>query len=537
MLRPILRGKNKFSLPLSHFLVVLLALVGCSEEGSSAVKGDAPSTTPAVRVTATIDISRKFQRIDNFAASDAWSCQFVGNWPENKKNAIADLLFSTQLDANGQPKGIGLSLWRFNIGAGSSQQGEQSGIKDEWRRAESFLDNDGSYNWQRQAGQVWFLKAAQARGVSKFLAFPNSPTVNLTRNGKAFASNGTPNLAPARYEAFSDYLADVIQGVERVHGVTFNYISPVNEPQWDWSDGGQEGTPFMNAEVAGIVRALNTSLARRNLTTKIDIAEAGKIDYLYQEADKPNRGNQIDAFFSKNSPHYVADLPHVSKVISGHSYFTTSPAGQAVASRKQLASKVATVPGLEFWQSEYCILGDNAGEIDGNKRVLGIDPAIYLARVIHNDLVVANATAWQWWLAISPYNYKDGLIYIDQNKTDGNFYESKMLWALGNYSRFIRPGAERVDLQVAGDRKDENDALLASAYLDTQQKKLIMVAVNPSILPVQMNMEVKGATIRNIIPYVTSDKENLTPGSPLQGNKEITVAPRSVITFVADLQL
>ncbi|WP_210463541.1 glycoside hydrolase [Rufibacter roseolus] len=535
MLTAIPRVLKESTLVKSLFLSTLFAFLGCTDDGSTGA-GDDPSTNASVKVTATIDVTKRFQKIDNFAASDAWSCQFVGNWPENKKNAIADLLFSTASDANGQPKGIGLSLWRFNMGAGSTQQGEGSGIRDEWRRAESFLDSDGSYNWQRQAGQVWFLKAAQARGVSKFLAFPNSPTVNLTRNGKAYASNGNPNLDPAKYEAFSDYLADVIQGVQRVHGITMDYISPVNEPQWDWSDGGQEGTPFMNEDVAGIVRALNTSLARRNLPTKIDIAEAGKIDYLYQQADKPNRGNQIDAFFSKSSPHYVADLPHVSKVISGHSYFTTSPHDQAVASRKQLASKVAEVPGLEFWQSEYCILGDNAGEIDGNKRALGIDPAIYLARVIHNDLVVANATAWQWWLAISPYNYKDGLIYIDQNKTDGNYYDSKMLWALGNYSRFIRPGAERVDLQVAGNDKG-NDALLASAYLDTEQKKLVLVAINSSISPAQLNIQLKGATLRNIKPYVTSDKESLKPGATLEKQEDIILAPRSIVTFVADVQL
>ena len=41
-------------------------------------------------------------------------------------NQIADWLFSTENDANGQPKGIGLSLWRFNVGAGSTEQGENS---------------------------------------------------------------------------------------------------------------------------------------------------------------------------------------------------------------------------------------------------------------------------------------------------------------------------------------------------------------------------------------------------------------------------
>ena len=511
-----------------------LCLLGCSGT-LPGDNGHGSDPLQANEVTLNIVASERFQRIDNFGASDAWACQFVGNWPDEKRNAIADLLFSTDTASNGQPEGIGLSLWRFNIGAGSAQQGEQSGIRDEWRRAESFLEEGGSYNWQRQAGQVWFLKAAQVRGVNKFLAFPNSPPVHFTRNGKAFASDAKPNLAPEKHTAYADYLADIVQGVERTQGIRFGYISPVNEPQWDWSDGGQEGTPFLNEDIAGIVRALNTSLERRGLSTKIDIAEAGKINYLYEAADKPDRGNQIEAFFRSDSPNYVGDLSHVGNVISAHSYFTTSPFGQAVADRKKLAAKVASVPGLEFWQSEYCILGDNGGEMDGSKRDLGIDPAIYLARVIHNDLTVANATAWQWWLAVSPYDYKDGLVYVDKNNTDGAYHASKMLWALGNYSRFIRPGAVRVSAQLAGEAAGGN-TLLASSYLDNEKKQLITVAIHTGTAPVKMKVDVSGATIASIRAYTTTAQESLKPGKALSRGSDILLPPRSVTTLVATLQ-
>lgn len=487
------------------------------------------------QVSVTVDISKTYQVIDNFAASDAWSGQFVGNWPEAKKNAIADLLFSTKMSASGQPEGIGLSLWRFNIGAGSAQQGDQSRISDEWRRAESFLQEDRSYDWERQAGQRWFLRAAKERGVNKFLAFPNSPPVQLTKNGKAFGTGGKSNLAPEKYDDFATYLVRVLKGVQQKEGILFNYISPVNEPQWDWSDGGQEGSAFWNTEVAGIVRALNTALGKEDISTSIDIAEAGKIDYLFTNDDKPGRGNQVEAFFNANSPAYVGNLSHVGKVISAHSYFTTSPHEQAIAKRKQVAEKVASVPGLKFWQSEYCILGDNAGEINGKKRDLGIDPALYMARVIHNDLVVANATAWQWWLAISPYDYKDGLVYIDHNKTDGKYYESKMLWALGNYSRFIRPGAVRVETKADG-RDLDNKLLLASSYVDAANKQLITVVVNAGSNPVTMKMEVKGGAVREIQPYITSENKNLAPGSILKRAREVKLEPKSVTTLVSRLK-
>ncbi len=74
-------------------------------------------------------------------------------------------------DANGQPKGIGLSLWRFNVGAGSTEQGENSQIASPWMRAECFLNPDGTYNWNKQQGQRNFLKLAKERGVNKFSGF------------------------------------------------------------------------------------------------------------------------------------------------------------------------------------------------------------------------------------------------------------------------------------------------------------------------------------------------------------------------------
>ena len=81
-----------------------------------------------------------------------------------------------------------------------------------------------------------------------------------------------------------------------------------------------------------------------------------------------------------------------------------------------VSNKISSVPDLAYWMSEYCILGGNEGEINGNGRDLGMKSALYLAQVIHQDLVIANAAAWNWWIAVSPYNYKDGLIYIDKNK-------------------------------------------------------------------------------------------------------------------------
>ena len=123
---------------------------------------------PAPYIRYQIETDQPCQTMAYFSASDAWSMQFIGLWPQEKQNQVADWLFSTENNANGQPKGIGLSLWRFNVGAGSTEQGENSQIASPWMRAECFLNPDGTYDWNKQQGQRNFLKLAKER-ISLYL--------------------------------------------------------------------------------------------------------------------------------------------------------------------------------------------------------------------------------------------------------------------------------------------------------------------------------------------------------------------------------
>lgn len=220
----------------------------------------------------TLNPEVTYQTIHNFGASDAWSCQYVGNWPVEQKNKVADLLFSLDDKEDGSPKGIGLSCWRFNIGSGSADQKGEPKIGDPWRRTECFLQPDGNYNWQKQSGQRWFLQAAQKRGVESFIGFVNSPPVWLTKNGRANSDGGNSmNLPDENLPEFSKFLVDVTQNIQKNDGVLFDILSPVNEPQWDWKDG-QEGSPWTNAEIAKLCRQLGTDLQNAGLSTQIDIA-------------------------------------------------------------------------------------------------------------------------------------------------------------------------------------------------------------------------------------------------------------------------
>ncbi|MBD0831537.1 glycoside hydrolase [Aestuariibaculum sediminum] len=474
------------------------------------------------------------QTIRNFGASDAWSTQFVGKyWPEDAKQAIAKLLFSKAIKSDGSPEGIGLSAWRFNIGAGSAEQGSESEILDEWRRSECFLNQDGTYNWDKQQGQLWFIKAAKQYGVETFIGFVNSPPVFYTKNGKAWSSDGSrANLKQEYYKNYANFLSEVLKGVKQKTGITFDYVSPFNEPQWAWECCKQEGSPWTNEELFLVTHEIHKSFIKNKISSKIEITEAAKIDYLYTAADKPNRGNQIDYFFNKKSEGYLGYLPSVAKKVAGHSYFTTWNNNTLINTRNALNQKRQEIdPDLEYWMTEYCVLEDNK-EIRGAGRDLGIDAALYVAKVIHADLVYSNASAWHWWLAISPYNYKDGLIYIDKNKEGGQFSDSKMLWVLGHYSRFIKPRMRRIDVN----KKVETNVLV-SAYASKDEIVLVMVNIDETDKKIMVSGVPKSYKLEAC--YETTGEAFVNLKKRFQTCKEANVLlpKRSLLTCVFENQV
>jgi len=525
---------------IAHVQIMKLfaVILGIVLTNQSCMKDHDKEDPPDTYITLSLNFNDQKQKIHSFGASDAWSIQFVGkNWPVEKREKIAELLFSQEVDENGNPLGAGLSGWRFNIGAGSSEQGTASRINDEWRRAECFLSADGSYNWEKQAGQRWFLTTARDYGVNHITAFVNSPPVHFTENGMAWSDGGSSsNLRKDSYDDFAEFLATVIRELTVREQLDIPYVSPLNEPQWDWDNRGQEGTPYTNDEIADVVRQLSQKLDEKGVTAEIEISDAAHISYLYQYGDKPLRGNQVHEFFSPGSENYIGDIPNLGYKISGHSYYSTYPVTTMLRERNNLAESVASIDAnMQFWQTEYCVLESNE-EIKGNGRDLGIDPALYTARLIHFDLTVAQSSTWYWWLAVSPYDYKDGLVYIDHNQFDGELYDSKLLWALGNFSRFIRPGMHRYHVLRSDNQDDERSStgLMVSGYAPDDRSSAYFVLVNYSKT---VTYPVKVKTIDNRIPeslniYTTSSKtdEDLKLSAQEDPEGIISIAPRSVVT-------
>ena len=520
----------------------LLSLAACSDN-TPENPGENQEEIVSVEKNVTIDAGQAFQTMVGFGASDCWTPAYIGKYWTSSRDRISELLFSSEI-VDGQPKGIGLSMWRVNLGGGSAEQGDGSGIVDKSRRAESYLTDNLSLDWTHCEGQRYFMSRAKEFGVNDFVLFSNTPPVQYTLNGKGFSQNGgSANLKSECYDDFASYMAEVAKHYVD-EGYPVSHISPVNEPQYNWDGNGQEGSGWKNEEVAKLARELDAQLTQKGLSTNILLGESGDWEYLYKVKDDANRSNVLSAFFSSSSPAYVGDLSHVEKLICGHSYWTDGTWDGMRDVRKKLA-QAAEQYGVDVWQSEWSMLGDNysSSEFVGYEQASEMDIAFYMSKVIHNDLTVAGVSSWSYWTSmdVSRWGHKNRFLLISlvpaggeygDIEQEGSYQATATLWVLGNYSRFIRPGYRRIALDL-----NESRTFFGSAWLSPEGDKVVAVYTNMSDKAVRLGETHVGWSneAKSIATYTTTGSKNLVEGTVAAG-KQVILEAKSVTTVVYSLK-
>ncbi|HEX2906201.1 MAG TPA: glycoside hydrolase family 30 beta sandwich domain-containing protein, partial [Phototrophicaceae bacterium] len=104
--------------------------------------------------------------------------------------------------------------------------------------------------------------------------------------------------------------------------------------------------------------------------------------------------------------------------------------------------------------------------------------------------------------------------------------ETKRLWTLGNYSRFVRPGAVRLEVET------DNEVVRASAYRNATSGTLTLVVINNSVDPQVVTFADVDTNLPVLNVYETSAAQNLAPVYSGAAQATYTLAPTSVTTFV-----
>ncbi len=401
----------------------------------------------------TVDLNDERQTVQGFGASMAWTFQRLGlEGTDEVKEKSIEMLYGDS--------GLRLNIARFNIGGGSLDSNLDDVVPycydwfDPDRRAESFfvaenyLDADdatlkaafadeNNYDFTRDAGALEMLDMALAAGnIDKIVFFANSPhylmTVSGTCTGAEVQQN---NLKEEFYEAYCDYLLIIVDNIVKEHlsgleNVPEVVISPVNEPQWDWGGDGasQEGCHFDPEPLAAFYDVFLDKLEAFNdangTSYECDVLESGNYKFYIDRKD-------IKEYLEAMSKYdYFDEIEY----ISAHSY----GADDSKKHREKYQNYIdKNYPGLGISITEYCEM--ESGRYDT------IESGLLLGNVISRDLTMLDAIDWNWWLAVSPCDYNDGLVYWDVLE-DGSQKLSvlKRYYVMGQFSRYIENGDIRV---------------------------------------------------------------------------------------------
>ena len=457
-------------------LTPALAGVLLAASGGTAVL--APASAQAASAAAVV--TAPAQTIAGFGASGAWWVNDLTNFSSSVQSQVANLLFTSS--------GADLSQYRYNIGGGGV------GVSVAARAPQSFLSTSGTYNWSADPGGQYFLKAASSDGVPDLIGFVNSAPSQYTTNGKD--CGGEINTADDA--AYGTYIANVVSHFAS-EGVTLSQISPMNEPDDSFSSCGQEGMQVPASARAGVIDGVGSALASDGLSTKEIADESSQTTQLLSEAPT--------WLADSSAPSYVAAIAH-------HTYNYPS------ASQLEQVGALGDLNSKPVWASEICC------QVTGGGYGAQYDPtmsgALVFANYIYSDMSYADDSAFQWWTALSSAmgcnpdtsstcatsvnssGWNDGLIYYDPSyASDGNqnIYITKRFYVLGQYSRYVRPGAVRYG--VSG----SPSGVQTMAFWHNNQWTVVATNSNSSATSLSVNLG--SGTVTSAGAYQTDSSENI----------------------------
>jgi O-glycosyl hydrolase len=436
------------------------------------------TTSARADYTATVDANTKYQTIEGWGTSLCWFAHVIGGYPDSYRNDYVNKIFDPV-------SGLGLNAVRYNIGGGENPSKSYLQFR---AKVPGFEPSQGTWNWSADANQRWFLQQAIAKGANQLEAFSNSPPYWMTVSGSVTGeATGKNNLDPAYYNAFADYLTEVVRHYRDTWGITFATLDPLNEPRSNWwkLGGGQEGCHFDEVSQANLVKLVGASLVSKGLTgTKVSAPDENNI-------------NQTLLSITRYDAAAVAYLGGINT----HSYNGTQRAELFAAAKAN---------GKRLWMSEY---GD--GDATG----------LNMSRTILSDMRDMKPVVWVYWQAVDNASGWGFLKNALDGSSNYSYTINQKYYVMGNYSKFMRPGYQVVDI---------NDANSLAAYNAATQTLVIVTTGTSAAQTVTYNLSNFGGSW-TATPYRTGNGLNLAPlaGFNVAGTSFSSAIPaNSVTTFV-----
>lgn len=330
----------------------------------------------------------------------------------------------------------------------------------------------GGSNW---ATELTNAQEAHNLGAT-IIATPWTPPAAWKSNNSTV--EGTLNTS--EYAAYANYL-NLFTSYLSNGGVPLYAISMQNEPDATvtyesavWTGSTMDSWVANNAGV---------------LTTKLMMPES-------------------ESFITSLSDPALNDANAVGKIsiVAGHIY-GTSPSYYTNAENK----------GKEVWMTEHYLSPSGSQP--------AIADAIAAAEEVHNSMTVGYYNAYVWWWL---WDWNPGSGVINFGLIDANSNPTYYGYALGQFSKFVRPGAVRVSATAS-----PTSGVFVSAYKGSTSSAI--VAINSNTSAKSLPVTIQNLTVSSVTPYQTTSAGGLVAQSAVNvtnGSFTYTLPAQSIVTFV-----
>ena len=381
-----------------------------------------------------------------------------------------------------------------------------SGAISNWNLADFFFNKDTGIglsilrtrippdgDWADEASA---MVVAKERGVTQIWSAAWTPPAKWKSNNNPY-NGGT--LLPEHYRDYANYLAQYIKDIKNVYGVELYAISIQNEPEV----AAKYESCLWSAEafVDFIKNHLRPVFAANSITTKVMMPESA--------------GNNL----SLSDPTLNDRNAAAGVDIIGAHLYEGGPFPYPLAASK----------GKEYWETEIS---------DFNRYDGSMTSGLKYAKLIHDCLTYAQMNAFHyWWLAPFLPEWggnldNQGLIHWKDVVEPGELpYDiPKRTYCIGNFSKFIRPGYDRI-----GATANPTTNVYVSAYKNDSTDDFVIVAINKGTSSITQKFVLNNFTAGTVTPWITSGTLNLAQQGSVNvsGNSfSYSLPAKSVCSFV-----
>ena len=469
----------------------------------------------------TIDFGAPLQTVDGFGFSTAW-----GNLPVGAANT--DAFFSAT-------KGAGFSILRNRIPLRENPKLDDQFLE---KRDGAYVfttvrDAEGGYknfklnwtNWDLTASRKLLdsVAANPEYHLSKIFSSPWTPPNNAIDRWKsptppeAKSNNRLTDatyatkpevggyLNPDHYQDYADLLADYVLGFRAHMGFPLYGLSLQNEPSFDC---GYESCDWTPKQFHDFLLVLNKEFKRKGvwkLTPKLKILATEDNNFKDSELSEvyadPSTRNLVQIAAGHQYEYGPWSMGgSLTNLFSDRDTYQPHRFEASSALRKQV------------WMTEW-----NMSAFSGTSE---LNRALVVAKVIHQDFTQSNLSAFVFWWSSS----------LMQDSRP-----AKLLWAMAQYSRFVRPG-----WRVIKTSGQAQKGIYITTFADPSMRQFASVVVNTNPVSTKIEIGIQGAKrLGKVSTYRTSESQNMElVAAKLSADTTLSdsVAASSITTYYGNVQ-